>query len=143
MSSYRSFCFFLCQILRINPLKYIFGKKINFSFILRYLSLEDFHTLGVTAIMLFEEIMPNSYDQQFSEIKLRCDLLVAVKYGNEAGLGEPAPTLNLRSVLHSVAALTALPSLFCSPLCLASKWCLSCLFFSIQLLFFTVYHTDI
>ena len=82
---------FFCQILRINPLKYIFGKKINFSFVLRYLSLKDFHTLGVTAIMLFEEIIPSSCDQQFSEIKLWCDLLVVVKYSNKAGLGEPAP----------------------------------------------------
>ena len=66
VSSYRSFCFFFCQImLRINPLKYIFGKKMNFSFIVRCLSLEDFRALGVVAIMLFEEIIPSSCHQHF------------------------------------------------------------------------------
>ena len=58
--------FFFCQImLRINPLKYIFGKKMNFSFIVRCLSLEDFRALGVIAIMLFEEITPSSCHQHF------------------------------------------------------------------------------
>ena len=52
-------------MLRINPLKYIFGKKMNFSFIVRCLSLEDFRALGVIAIMLFEEITRSSCHQHF------------------------------------------------------------------------------